>query len=300
MKKLLVVFTKEPSGWLALMQENLSSAKPDWVDIVYEKDAIYKMEENYADYGLVLFLNYRQALHVLSDPYSAGSNQYPYAVWIHNSKESVPFHNSAHFDDWGVMANNLFANCVGTTDFIRSSWGLESFTKIAFPIFKEDSPFSYWENKEKNSCFVVGAAFNDPIYGLDMLDDVAKANPEINFYAHAHGETKVKNVHYIGTFSGEKYQKTLRRYEYTLSLKRCETLGISQLEAVRYGAIPLMPFDGCYPEIYKGEFLYDIRPNFKVRGTHADLSDLVSRYTVQNTYSDLKNLLLKNPKIFKL
>ena len=76
-------------------------------------------------------------------------------------------------------------------------------------------------------------------------------------------------VHYGYAESREKYIKWLRRGSIVISTARQENFGISVVEAIRYGCVPLLPARLVYPEI--------IPDVFHSRALYKDTHDLVEK-----------------------
>ena len=76
-------------------------------------------------------------------------------------------------------------------------------------------------------------------------------------------------VHYGYAESREEYIKWLRRGSIVISTARQENFGISVVEAIRYGCVPLLPARLVYPEI--------IPDVFHSRALYKDTHDLVEK-----------------------
>ena len=104
-------------------------------------------------------------------------------------------------------------------------------------------------------------------FRLALLGETSQTIPKA--FIGAQGRYGDRIVHYGYVESREAYIKWLRRGSIVISTAQQENFGISVVEAIRYGCVPLLPARLVYPEI--------IPPAFHSRVLYKDTHELVEK-----------------------
>jgi glycosyltransferase involved in cell wall biosynthesis len=108
---------------------------------------------------------------------------------------------------------------------------------------------------------------NGTEFRLALLGETSQTIPKA--FIGAQGRYGDRIVHYGYVESREEYIKWLRRGSIVISTAQQENFGISVVEAIRYGCVPLLPARLVYPEI--------IPHDFHSRVLYKDTDDLVEK-----------------------
>ncbi len=115
-----------------------------------------------------------------------------------------------------------------------------------------------WEH-DKNPEFFFSTLFELDAQGLDfrliILGQSFRRKPEI--FSVAHDKLRHKMLHYGFVESRDEYARLLATGDLVVSTAEHEFYGISVIEAVRAGCMPLLPRRLSYPELFPAQFLYE-------------------------------------------
>ncbi len=106
-------------------------------------------------------------------------------------------------------------------------------------------------------------------FGLALLGENSQAIPKA--FIGAKGRYGDRVVHYGYVESREDYIKWLQHGSIVISTAQQENFGISVVEAIRYGCVPLLPARLVYPEIIPAGFHSDV--------LYKDKNELVQKLT---------------------
>jgi glycosyltransferase involved in cell wall biosynthesis len=114
-----------------------------------------------------------------------------------------------------------------------------------------------WEHDKNPESFFLALQQLD-LRGIDFRLIILGQSFPASPVCFAHGEKKFqkKILHYGFVPSYEKYITLLRQGDIVVSTSLHEFYGISILEAVRAGCLPILPNRLSYPELFDDEFLY--------------------------------------------
>ncbi len=115
-----------------------------------------------------------------------------------------------------------------------------------------------WEH-DKNPEFFFSTLFELDAQGLDfrliILGQSFRRKPEI--FSLAHDKLRHKILQYGFVESRDEYARLLATGDLVVSTAEHEFYGISVIEAVRAGCMPLLPRRLSYPELFPAQFLYE-------------------------------------------
>ncbi len=114
-----------------------------------------------------------------------------------------------------------------------------------------------WEHDKNptdffNTLFELDANASD--FRLIVLGQSFRRKPQI--FSVAQDKLKHKILHYGYVESRDEYARLLAQGDIVVSTARHEFYGISVIEAVRAGCIPLLPNSLSYPELFPAQYLY--------------------------------------------
>lgn len=134
-------------------------------------------------------------------------------------------------------------------------WGLDSFIKRVpnTPTNKEyDVVFPHRLSEDK---------------GIDDFISLVKSLPNTKFLVTSYRDLQdneyykklktLKNVDFRIGDTSEMHLNTLSKCRIVFSSAKQETFGYSVIKALLCGCIPVLPNDQVYPELFKGDFLYN-------------------------------------------
>jgi len=136
-------------------------------------------------------------------------------------------------------------------------------------------------------------------FRLAILGENFQAVPKVFIAARERFGDRI--LHYGYVDSKEEYHRWLRRGDIVISTANQENFGISTVEAIRFGCLPLLPRRLSYPEILSERFhplcLYHRQEDLVVKLGHAlenidtfstlrrDLAMVMARYAWENLIS---------------
>ncbi|UCH23868.1 MAG: DUF3524 domain-containing protein [Deltaproteobacteria bacterium] len=162
----------------------------------------------------------------------------------------------------------------------------------ALPLSADETPLIIWNHRwefDKNPedfFHALNAVLKKNLdFHLALLGENFQTVPKA--FLAAKDQYKKRIVRYGYEKSKEKYRKWLQRGAIVISTARQENFGISVVEAIRSGCIPLLPHRLSYPEIIPAEYHDDF--------LYKDQADLIDKLTFVLTH--LKSLESKREQI---
>jgi glycosyltransferase involved in cell wall biosynthesis len=145
-----------------------------------------------------------------------------------------------------------------------------------FPTPPEKPPLIVWNHRwefEKNPedfFAALDAMLENGIeFRLALLGENFQSVPKAFIAAKQRYRQQIVQYGYVK--SKDKYRKWLQRGSIVISTAKQENFGISTIEAIRFGCLPLLPHRLSYPEIIPDDFHQDF--------LYQDQADLVSKLT---------------------
>jgi glycosyltransferase involved in cell wall biosynthesis len=115
-----------------------------------------------------------------------------------------------------------------------------------------------WEH-DKNPEYFFKTLFDLDADGVDfrliVLGQSFRRRPAI--FSEARDKLRDRIIHYGFAESREEYARLLQKGDIVVSTAEHEFYGISVIEAVRAGCLPLLPKRLSYPELFSGQYLYE-------------------------------------------
>ena len=133
---------------------------------------------------------------------------------------------------------------------------------------KVDSPVIVWNHRwehDKNPKYFFKTLYELADEGLDfkviILGQCFRSIPAV--FVEAQDKLKQQILHCGFVETREKYSRLLALGDIVVSTAKHEFYGISIIEAVRAGCIPLLPDCLSYPELFPAQYLYENKELFK-------------------------------------
>lgn len=222
----------------------------------------------------VIFLDFSLAGPQLQET----EREFDYEIFVHVSRDYRPY----HYGNMGFMdthdgfkriitgnahAYETYANCQGRA--------IGGFIKAFSPEPKEDY-------------VLYSGVRDDTVKGIEEFYELAQLTPDVNFVCcNPRDFSGLKNVVNHGVLPEHEYKEVIKKARYVLSTARCETFGYALMDAVRYGAIPLVPDIPCYKEFFPEKFRYKVLPNFMLAATLQELEAIVAPHFYLDTFKRL-------------
>ena len=179
-------------------------------------------------------------------------------------------------------------------DFSKIDNALQSQRKSSLP------PVIVWNHRwehDKNPEYFFKTLFDLDADGLDfrliVLGQSFRRRPAI--FSEAQDKLQHKIIHFGFVESRDEYARLLQTGDIVVSTADHEFYGISVIEAVRAGCLPLLPDRLSYPELFHGRYLYedgDLFEKLKSMLVNPDKIDRLNPKILTNRFS-WKNLKKK-------
>jgi glycosyltransferase involved in cell wall biosynthesis len=127
---------------------------------------------------------------------------------------------------------------------------------------KNEVPVIVWNHRwehDKSPEFFFRTLFELDVQNVDFKLIVAgqSFNRQPDIFSEAHEKLKHRIIHFGYAESKDEYVTLLKKGDIVVSTAEHEFYGISIIEAVRAGCIPLLPNRLSYPELFPAEYLYE-------------------------------------------
>lgn len=191
-------------------------------------------------------------------------------------------------------------------DFSKIDNALQSQRKSSLP------PVIVWNHRwehDKNPEYFFKTLFDLDADGLDfrliVLGQSFRRRPAI--FSEAQDKLQHKIIHFGFVESRDEYARLLQTGDIVVSTADHEFYGISVIEAVRAGCLPLLPDRLSYPELFPGRYLYedgDLFEKLKSMLVNPDKIDrpnpkiLTNRFSWKNLKKKYREWLTVSPNFY--
>jgi hypothetical protein len=223
----------------------------------------------------------------------------PFEIYVHVSKDYQDYvHAPAYYKQ-----NSLCTPMLVSTSSTALSYGLHEsqYRSIGCPLL----PFQNASIKRSKTVIWAGNDINNPVKGFPDFQKLMREFPDFEFHVCTRriplsvAETLAKehpNMELHVGLTSEEYQKLASTCEIIVSTAFCESFGLSVMDAVATGTIPLCRDVGSYHDLFPRNFLYsDILQADLYKAQRTDeagflsLEMVVNHFSAKNVYERLIN-----------
>jgi glycosyltransferase involved in cell wall biosynthesis len=148
------------------------------------------------------------------------------------------------------------------------------------PVILWNQRWEHDKNPEAFFAFLKELQTRKIAFKLILMGESYKDSPDC--FANARENFKVELLHYGYAESREEYEAWLQKSDFVISTAMQENFGISVVEAMSAGAIPLLPERLAYPEVLPSEF--------HARCLYSDKVDMIEKFRLL-LHSDTRKTL---------